>query len=251
MGFKIESCTSDNGLREASILLHKFFFGGLDYVDYFRKLSDSTLKDVSVIDLDGGFASRVFMIKNEDGAIGSGEVRVFPATKLSGQLLIMNDGESIWLSKMGRELVGLNFSTLAVELAYFAIEPEFRSKGVGSEVFYGSILSTLGDVDSVCCSLFTVAKGVYAGSGMGQQVRDYLLSVERENNGTTDGSYVIVSGTRIPLGEVERKFRIDSHCFKPRDESVATQILAERWGWNKLGLSKNLSPVYGLTVFLS
>lgn len=250
----LEICASANDLDRPSELLCKFFFPQLEKEEIKRKLIQGLgvgFMEVGLAEINS--ASRTFSARVSEQLviIGSAEVRAYSSTKLKEQLVIACDNESIWLSKMGRELSGLDCTQLAIELAYFCVEPEYQGLGIGKELFYRSILSTLGEVQNLRCGLFTLAKGVYSGSGKGQLIRDYLLEIEKDFNGTDAKGMVIVKGEKTPLSELEMRFGVVRSNFRPRGESVATQILAQRWGWKMLGLSKNLSPVWGTTVFLS
>lgn len=236
-----------------SELLRKFFFPQLRKEEMVARLSQESEMDVMTVGTDGiNSISRVFAVQDKEllTTVGSAEVRVYPGSKLKEQLVIKYDNESIWLSKMGRELVGLCSARLAAELAYFCVEPEYQGRGMGKELFYRSIFSVLREVHDLRCSLFTLAKGVYSGSGKGQLIRGYLLEVEKDFNDIDAKGMVIVTGTKVPLHGVEMKFGVSRSYFKPKDESMATQVLAQRWGWKMLGLSKNLSPIWGISVFL-
>lgn len=240
-------------LIQSSNLLRKFFFPQIGKEEMIARLSRESEIDVMAVGTDGvNSISRVFAIQDKEllTTVGGAEVRIYPGSKLKEQLVIKYDDDNIWFSKMGGELIGLSSTRLAVELAYFCVEPEFQGKGIGKELFYRSVLSTLGEVHDLRCSLFTLAKGVYSGSGKGQLIRDYLLKIEEDTNGAGVNGTAIVTGTKVPLREMEIKFEVNRSCFKPRDESMATQELAQRWGWKMLGLSKNLSPIWGTSVFL-
>jgi len=192
-------------------------------------------------------ASRVFLFTDGSAEMGASEVGIYSWKRLGNQLVFNRDSDSIWLSKMNRVLPGLDPGELAVEFAYFAVENAYRGMGLGSVLFKQSLCRVLEEVGPVEC-LFTIAKGVYSGSGKGQQVKEHLLGVERQINGIDENGLTIVKGVKVPLGLIEDEFHIGRQDLRVRPESVATVKLAQRMGWQEIGLATNLSPIYGTRV---
>lgn len=192
-------------------------------------------------------ASRAFLFTDGVVEMGASEVGIYSWDRLGNQLVFQTDNDCMWLSKMNRVLPGLDPGELAVEFAYFAVEPDYRGKGLGSVLFSQSMCRVLEEVEKAEC-LFTIAQGVYAGTGKGQRIKEHLLGVERQINGIDAHGLAVVKGVPVSLGVIEDLFEIDRRDLRVRDESIATVKLAQRMEWQRLGLATNLSPIYGTRV---
>ena len=58
----------------------------------------------------------------------------------------------------------------------------------------------------------------------------------------------MVTGEKFPLAEMEVKYEFTRDKLTTRGLSVATEVIAQKLGWKNIGLSTNLSPVYGAEI---
>jgi len=196
-------------------------------------------------------ASRILIAQDDVNSFGVGYANIYLWERLSPQLLIKFDKEEgkIWLSKMGNEVGTRGQYPIAVELAYYCINQEYQSRGIGKAIFFQTILNSLSEINTFNLVFLTIAMGCYAGTGVGQQIRQYLLEDEKNINGVSPDGKIIVTGVKKDLGEVEEIFEVTSANFRTREQSIATRILAEKIYCREIGLSKNLSPVFAREFF--
>ena len=238
------------GIEAAAATLQRAFFENKSQPEVLGRLVEESSKTVDEIILgQARKATRPFVFWDEEGRqVGASEVAVYAWETLGKQLLMKSDGESIWLTKMHKELIVSGDTPVAVELAYFAVNPDYWGMGCGRYIFSESMKRVLVETGDTAGCLFTIAMGEYAHTGKGQQVKEFLLNREKAINGKDSEGWINVTGEKFPLAEMEVKYEFTRDKLTTRGLSVATEVIAQKLGWKNIGLSTNLSPVYGAEI---
>lgn len=136
--------------------------------------------------------------------------------------------------------------SLAIELAYNLVDPEYRGKKLGSKVFDIS-LARINYISADGPKLvFTMAKGDHVEDGLGKKIFDYALEKERTTNGVSEDGKAIIKGIDIPVKEIVEYLHLpeDFKFNGVHPDSVATVHLANKVGMKEVGLFKDLTPIH-------
>jgi len=134
---------------------------------------------------------------------------------------------------------------LAMELAYFWVGETLRGQGLGRllfEFFLDRAAAILSEGDFV----FTLQLGSLGYTDLGQKVQAYMLQREETVNGKNEETGLVnITGLVIPVEEIKVGVGIDLRRILPHPKAIATGILAQKFGMEFLGFSKNLGRLFG------
>lgn len=221
-------------------LLAQEFYGHSDVSKGMTKFSHS-LKE-------GGERGVIAMVGHEVAGIAT--YKEYAIAQIAEQLYVeaqYKDGQLALMrlrpfSQLTRDYGFLGNYIKAVEFAYITVDPEFRSKKIGSTLFrHQTDEITKGEGD---CLIFTLARGIYAQSDIETKVTKYMLDIEKQNNGLRENGKVRVTGVWIDSEEASRNIGFDLTVLNPYSGSGQTVHLIEKSGGKPIGFSRNLSPAW-------
>ncbi len=230
------------------LILGKHFFSGnrLDkFIDYEKKYLQYTKNiDISpLMNFELRRITNIWVITENKQILGAMTLNFYLWESIENQYFFYTDSNnhikiSHIVAKKFKNIIDekihpVNKPTLSIELGYYAINNEFRGKGYG-RLLFNKFIQEVESLNYDGKIAFVTALGYYALSPMGEQLIQYLINenVNNENENTF-------------LKPILEELNFPPDLFKVGVGSSPTSRFAYKSQFTSLGFSKHLGQTWG------
>ena len=251
MELQLTSTRWDDGAMQ---ILQQEFYGKYSVDESMEMISRDMANESSALFASDSIqkATDVFFQREEGVVVAILALKYYRWALLGPQLffeVVLSEGETIAFSlKPMNQLVGSTEAVFAGELAYFWVSPSYRGHGIGRKLFAYTVSRFREQLSSGDVA-FTLSLGNKSHLYAGRDLKKLMLQHEEAVSGVDEKSGLIrVRSTPLALSTVEDQLGFPVSEIGSSDGSIATEVLARKFGMAFRGYSRNLSLLFASVV---